>query len=110
MAAEGASSIGAAAAGGGAGETQPVGSGELFPVGTEKLGALKSPVTPIGVAEGTGGATRVGSAVGGPVGAKLFGTDVEKIKLFFSDALILSGVGKDYDDKTVKNMLGLLGG
>ena len=41
----------------------------------------------------------MGSAVGGPVGAKLFGTDVDQIKLweFYSDALILSGVGKDYD-------------
>ena len=44
-------------------------------------------------------------------GAKLFGTDVDKTQLLglYSDALILSGVGKDYDDKTVKNMLGLLG-
>ena len=100
MAAEGASAIGAGAAVGAsgtqpvgtvAGGTQPVGTGELFPVGTSELGALKSPVTPIGVSEGSGGATRVGSAVGGTVVAKMFGTDVNKIKLleFYSDALIL---------------------
>ena len=51
MAAEGASTIGAIAVDG-AGETLPVGSGELFPVGTRELGAL-----PIGVSEGSGGAT-----------------------------------------------------
>ena len=77
MAAEGPSSIGAIAVDG-AGETLPVGSGERFPVGTRELGALRTPATAIGVSEGSGGATRVGSAVGGPVGAKLFGTDVEK--------------------------------
>ena len=67
MAGEWASSIGAAVA-----------SGELGTTG--ELGALKAPVTPIAGGDGSDGAGGVGTAVGGPVGAKLFGTDVDKIK------------------------------
>ena len=47
----------------------------------------------------------------GSVGAKLCGTYVDTIQLldFYSDALILSGVSKDYDDKTIKHILALIG-
>ena len=81
MADEGASSIGAAVA------------SEEFGT-TAELGALKSgtagaSVAPSATGGGVGsvGAGGVGTAVGGLVGAKLFGTDVDKVKLleYFTD-------------------------
>ena len=105
MAGEGASSIGAAVASEEFGTTAEL--------GTLKSGTARASVTPSATGGGVGsaGAGGVGTAVGGPVGAKLFGTDVDQIQLleFYSGALILSGVGKDYDDKTIQNILGLFG-
>ena len=68
MAGEGASLIGAAVA------------SEEFGT-TGELGALEFPVTPSAGGAGSAGAAGVGTAVGGPVGARLVGTDVDKIKL-----------------------------
>ena len=68
MAGEGSSSPGAAVA-----------SEELGATG--ELGALKAPATPSAGGAGLSSTGGVATAVVGPVVAKLFGTDVDKIKL-----------------------------